>query len=43
MYSQASRSYGKLLTSMKDSSERLVTLVNEERPDRKYNRAVKTK
>jgi hypothetical protein len=37
----ATRSYGKLPASMKHLRERLVTLLNEERPGRKFDRAVK--
>jgi len=35
------RSYGKLPASMKHLRERLVSLLNDERPGRKYDRAVK--
>jgi hypothetical protein len=37
------RSYGKLPASMKHLRERLVSLLNDERPDRKFDRAVKAK
>ena len=37
------RSYGKLPESMKHLRERLVSLLNDERPDRKYDRAVKAR
>lgn len=37
------RSYGKLPASMKHLRERLVSLLNEERPGRSYDRAVKAK
>ena len=37
------RSYGKLPAYMRHLRERLVTLLNDERPDRKFDRAVKAK
>lgn len=42
-WAAVTRSYGKLPASMKHLRERLVSLLNEERPDRKYDRAVKAK
>jgi hypothetical protein len=42
-WAAATRSYGKLPASMKHLRERLVSLLNEERPDRKFDRAVKAK
>jgi len=42
-WASVTRSYGKLPASMKHLRERLVSLLNEERPDRKYDRAVKAK
>ena len=35
------RTYGKLLKSIKHLRERLVSLLNEQRPGRKFDRAVK--
>lgn len=40
-WAAVSRSYGKLPASMKHLRERLVSLLNDERPDRKCDRAVK--
>lgn len=40
-WAAVTRSYGKLPASMKHLRERLVSLLNDERPDRKYDRAVK--
>ncbi len=40
-WAAVTRSYGKLPASMKHLRERLVSLLNEERPDRKFDRAVK--
>jgi hypothetical protein len=40
-WAAATRSYGKLPQSMKHLRERLVSLLNEERPGRKFDRAVK--
>ena len=40
-WATVTRSYGKLPASMKHLRERLVSLLNDERPDRKYDRAVK--
>ena len=37
------KSYGKLPTSTKHLRERMVSLLNDERPDRKDDRAVKAK
>lgn len=42
-WAAVTRSYGKLPASMKHLRERLVSLLNEERPDRKYDRAVKAR
>lgn len=42
-WAAVTRSYGKLPASMKHLRERLVSLLNDERPDRKYDRAVKAK
>jgi hypothetical protein len=42
-WAAATRSYGKLPASMKHLRERLVSLLNDERPDRKFERAVKAK
>lgn len=42
-WAAATRSYGKLPASMKHLRERLVSLLNDERPDRKFDRAVKAK
>jgi len=42
-WAAVTRSYGKLPASMKHLRERLVGLLNDERPDRKYDRAVKAK
>lgn len=42
-WAAVTRSYGKLPTSMKHLRERLVSLLNDERPDRKYDRAVKAR
>jgi hypothetical protein len=42
-WAAVTRSYGKLPESMKHLRERLVSLLNDERPDRKYDRAVKAK
>jgi hypothetical protein len=40
-WAAVTRSYGKLPASMKHLRERLVSLLNDERPDRKFDRAVK--
>lgn len=40
-WAAVTRSYGKLPASMKHLRERLVTLLNEERPGRQFDRAVK--
>jgi len=40
-WAAVTRSYGKLPASMKHLRERLVSLLKDERPDRKYDRAVK--
>ena len=40
-WAAVTRSYGKLPQSMKHLRERLVSLLNEERPGRKFDRAVK--
>jgi hypothetical protein len=40
-WAAVTRSYGKLPTSMQHLRERLVSLLNEERPGRSYDRAVK--
>ena len=40
-WAAVTRSYGKLPASMKHLRERLVSLLNEERPGRKFDRAVK--
>lgn len=37
------KSYGKLPVSMKHLRERMISLLNDERPDRKFDRAVKAK
>ena len=42
-WAAVTRSYGKLPASMKHLRERLVSLLNDERPDRKYDRAVKAR
>ena len=42
-WAAVTRSYGKLPASMKHLRERLVSLLNDERPDRKFDRAVKAK
>ena len=42
-WAAVTRSYGKLPASMKHLRERMVSLLNDERPDRKYDRAVKAK
>lgn len=42
-WAAVTRSYGKLPESMKYLRERLVSLLNDERPDRKYDRAVKAR
>ena len=42
-WAAVTRSYGKLPDSMKHLRERLVSLLNDERPDRKFDRAVKAK
>ena len=42
-WAAVTRSYGKLPASMKRLRERLVSLLNDERPDRKFDRAVKAK
>lgn len=42
-WAAVTRSYGKLPASMKHLRERLVSLLNDERPDRKCDRAVKVK
>lgn len=42
-WAAVTRSYGKLPASMKHLRERLVSLLNDERPDRLYDRAVKAK
>ena len=42
-WAAVTRSYGKLPASMKHLRETLVSLVNDERPDRKFDRAVKAK
>lgn len=42
-WAAVTRSYGKLPISMKHLRERLVSLLKEERPGRKFNRAVKAK
>lgn len=42
-WAAVTRPYGKLPTSMKHLRERLVSLLNDERPDRKYDRAVKAR
>lgn len=42
-WAAVTRSYGKLPISMKHLRERLVSLLNEERPGRKFDRAVKAK
>ncbi|WP_300749697.1 IS4 family transposase [Janthinobacterium sp.] len=42
-WAAVTRSYGKLPASMRHLRERLVSLLNEERPDRKFDRAVKAK
>lgn len=42
-WAAVTRAYGKLPASMKHLRERLVSLLNEERPDRKYDLAVKAR
>lgn len=42
-WAAVTRSYGKLPASIKHLRERLVSLLNDERPDRKFDRAVKAK
>ena len=42
-WAAVTRSYGKLPASMKHLRERLVSLLNDERPDRKCDRAVKAR
>lgn len=42
-WAAVTRSYGKLPASMKHLRERMVSLLNDERPDRKFDRAVKAK
>lgn len=42
-WAAVTRSYGKLPASLKHLRERLVSLLNDERPDRKYDRAVKSR
>lgn len=42
-WAAVTRSYGKLPASMKHLRERLVSLLNDERPGRKFDRAVKAK
>lgn len=42
-WAAVTRSYGKLPASMRHLRERLVSLLNDERPDRKYDRAVKSR
>ena len=42
-WAAVTRSYGKLPASMKHLRERLVSLLNDERPDRKFDRVVKAK
>ncbi|MDY7548196.1 IS4 family transposase [Glaciimonas sp. CA11.2] len=42
-WTAVTRSYGKLPASMKHLRERLVSLLKDERPDRKFDRAVKAK
>ena len=42
-WAAVTRSYGKLPALMKHLRERLVSLLNDERPDRKFDRAVKAK
>lgn len=42
-WAAVTRSYGKLPASMKHLRERMVSLLNDERPDRHYDRAVKAR
>ena len=42
-WAAVTRSYDKLPASMKHRRERLVSLLNDERPDRKFDRAFKAK
>lgn len=42
-WAATTKSYGKLPSSMKHLRERMVSLLNDERPDRKFDRAVKAK
>lgn len=42
-WAAAVRSYGKLPASMKHLCERMVSLLNDERRDRKFDRAIKAK
>jgi len=42
-WAAVTKSYGKLPASMKHLRERLVSLLNDKRPNRKFDRAVKAK